>query len=55
MQNDFYTKQYETVMSCSNENVKKYIEENVDIYTKKILLNDLVTFEKEEKENLIMF
>lgn len=42
-------------MSCSNENVKKYIEENVDIYTKKILLNDLVTFEKEEKENLIMF
>ena len=54
LQNDFYTKQYETVMSCSNENVKKYIEENVDIYTKKILLNDLVTFEKEEKENLIM-
>lgn len=53
LQNDFYTKQFETLMTFPNENVKKYIEENIDIYTKKILLNDLITLEKETEENLI--
>lgn len=50
---DFYTKNYETVLVSDNESVKSYIQNNIDEYVRKILLNAEVTCECELRENIL--
>lgn len=50
---DFYTKNYETVLSFGKEYVKAYVENNIDEYVSKILLNVEVTCESESSENML--
>ena len=49
---DFYTKNYETIFSSNKEQVKTYISKNLNIYISQILLSDYVTCEGESSENI---
>lgn len=49
---DFYTKNYETIFSSNKENVKTYIRKNLNIYISQILLSDYITCEGESSENI---
>lgn len=50
---DFYTKNYEVVLASNKESVKEYIENNIDDYVSKILLNANITCENESSENML--
>ena len=50
---DFYTKNYGVIFASDNENVKTYIEENLNTYISQILLNTEVTCENESIENML--
>ena len=50
---DFYTRNYGTILSSDREQVKDYIENNIDEYVVKILLNAEVTCESESSADVL--
>ncbi len=50
---EFYTQNYGTILSSDKENVKAYIENNIDEYVSKLLLNAVITCESESSDNIL--
>lgn len=52
-ENDFFKSNYTVLQNSDMDAVKKYIHENVNIYAEKVLLNEKVSLQNEEKSYLL--
>lgn len=52
-ENDFFKSNYTVLQNSDMDAVKKYIQENINIYAEKVLLNEKVSLQNEEKSYLL--
>lgn len=52
-ENDFFKSNYTALQNSDMDAVKKYIQENINIYAAKVLLNEKVSLQNEEKSYLL--